>query len=112
MIIIKWHKDETEEEPLYELYAYTENDYKIQIGILGWVGFKNSWMLSYQIPRIQNRCIKYENYTIDEVNDVLFRAILDIQSDLAKINNICINYCNAISDYVIDYITGVEQDED
>lgn len=111
MMIIKWHKDETEEQPLYELYIY-ENDYKMQIGYIGWDSFSKRWILNYNIQPIKNKCKAYENYTINEINDVLFRALLDIQSDLSRINNICVECCNAISDYAIDYIQGIDHNED
>ena len=112
MMIIKWRKDKTEEQPLYELYAYTENNYKLSIGFLGWSNFMNSWLFSYEIPPLKSKSKEYNNYTINEFNDVLFRAILDIQSELSRISNMCIEYCNAISDYVIDYIQGVDHNED
>ena len=112
MIIIKWRKDEMEDLPLYELYACMGNNHKMTIGYLGWNGFTNCWILSYHIPRIQEKSKKYDNYTIDEINDVLFRAVLDIQSDLSFINNMCVDYCNAISDYIIDYVQGIDHNED
>lgn len=112
MIIIKWRKDEIEELPLYELYAYTNNNYKTIIGYLGWNDFSKCWILNYHIPRIQEKIKKYNNYNINEVNDVLFRAVLDIQSDLSFINNMCVDYCNAISDYAIDYVQGIDHNED
>lgn len=112
MMIIKWRKDEMEEQPLYELYAYTETNYRLSIGFLGWSDFMNSWLFSYEIPSLKSKSKIYNNYTINEFNDVLFRAILDIQSELSRINNMCIEYCNAISDYVIDYIQGVDHNED
>jgi hypothetical protein len=111
IMTIKWVKDKTEEEPVYKLYVYTTNNLKQLIGYLGWSDFMNSWIFSYQIPPIEHKCKKYTNYTINEIEDVFFRAILDIQADLSRINNMCVNYCNAISDYIIDYITGVEQNE-
>lgn len=112
MIVIKWQKNKTKESPLYELYACIGNNYKMTIGYLGWNSFVNCWILSYHIPRIQEKIKRYDNYTIDEINDVLFRAVLDIQSDLSFINNMCVDYCNAISDYVIDYVQGIDHNED
>lgn len=112
MMIIKWRKDETEEEPFYNLYACTDTDYEMLIGYIGWDGFTNRWILSYNIPPLHNKFIAYEYYKINEIDDVLFRALLDIQSELSKINNMCIEYCDAISDYAIDYVQGVNHNED
>ena len=112
MMIIKWRKDETEDSPVYQLYAYTESDYKMQIGWIFWDESDQSWYMNYNIPRcVQNKYRKYNQYTIEEINDVLFRAVLDIQSDLSFINNMCVDYCNAISDYVIDYVQGIDHNE-
>ena len=110
MIIIKWQKDETEEFPFYNLYAYIDN-YKFLIGYIGWDSFRKHWHLGYHIPPIQKKCISYKYYDITEVNDVLFKAVLDIQSELSRINNMCVDYCNALSDYIIDYIQGIEHNE-
>lgn len=112
-IILKWKQDVdvANEEPLYRLYVYMDNNYKQLIGYLGWCNTIKGWIFSYQIPPIQHKCIEYTNYNINEINDVLFKAILDIQMDLSKIDNICKSYCNAISDYIIDYTMGVNQDE-
>lgn len=113
MMIIKWHRDKTEELPLYELYAYIGDKHKTTIGYLGWNSFTQCWILNYYIPCIQEtKSKKYDNYTIEEINDVLFRAILDIQKDLSFINNMCVDYCNAISDYIIDYVQGIDHNED
>ena len=112
MMIIKWRKNEVEEEPLYNLYVCTDSDYEMQIGWLGWGSLQKCWFMHYNIPRIKDKCKKYEQYTINEINDVLFRAILDIQADLSFINNMCIEYCDAISDYVIDYVQGIDHNED
>lgn len=111
MIIIKWRKDETEEEPFYNLYVCTDNNNEIQIGWLGWGNLEKSWYMHYSIPRIKDKYKKYKQYTKEEVNDVLFRVILDMQADLSYINNMCVNYCNAISDYVIDYVQGIDHNE-
>ena len=112
MTIIKWRKDETENKPFYFLYIYTDAGYNMQIGRLGWDRAEQCWYLHYNIPRIKDKCKKYEQYNINEINDVLFRAVLDIQADLSYINNMCADYCNAISDYVIDYVQGVDHNED
>ena len=112
MIIIKWRKDETEEEPFYNLYVYTDNDYEMHIGCIRWDNFTNRWILSYNIPPLHNKFIAYEYYKINEIDEVLFRALLDIQSELSKINNMCTAYCNAISDYAIDYVQGIDHNED
>ena len=117
MIVIKWRKikgrkGETKDLPLYELYVCMNNNHKMTIGHLGWNNLSSCWVFNYRIPRIQENNKKYENYTIDETNDVLFRAVLDIQSDLSFINNMCVEYCNAISDYAIDYVQGVDHNED
>ena len=112
MMIIKWCKDETEEEPFYNLYIYTDNDYKMHIGWIGWGNLEKCWYMHYSIPRIKDKSKKYEQYTINEINDVLFKAVLDIQADLAFINNMCVDYCNAISDYIIDYVQGIDHNED
>ena len=112
MIVIKWRKDETENYPFYELYVCMSNNYKMTIGYLGWDVLTDCWTLTYRIPRIQENIKEYNNYTIDEINDVLFRAVLDIQSDLSFINNMCVDYCNAISDYIIDYVQGINHNED
>ena len=112
MMIIKWRKDETEEEPFYNLYVYTDNDYEMHIGWIGWGSLEKCWYMHYSIPRIKDKCKKYEQYAINEINDVLFRAVLDIQADLAFINNTCVDYCNAISDYIIDYVQGIDHNED
>ena len=110
-MIIKWHKDETESFPFYYLYSYVDN-YEFLIGYIGWDSFRKCWLLGYHIPPIQKKCVSYKNYDITEINDVLFRAVLDIQSELSRINNMCINYCNAISDYAIDYVQGIDHNED
>ena len=111
MIVIKWRKDETEDYPFYGLYVCTNTDCEMQIGWIGWEDLQQCWFLHYSIPRIKDEYKKYEQYTIDEINDVLFRAVLDIQSDLSFINNMCVDYCNAISDYVIDYVQGIDHNE-
>ena len=111
MTIIKWNKDETEPFPFYYLYAY-QNNYQFLIGYIGWDSFRKRWLLGYHIPPIQKKCVSYKCYDITEVNDVLFRAVLDIQNELTKINNMCVDYCNAISDYAIDYVQGVDHNED
>ena len=112
MIVIKWEKDENVYtfDEYYDLFAYTENNKKIHIAILYWSN--NRWIMSDYIPYLKSETKWYENYTINEVNDVLFRAVLDIQSDLSRINNMCVDYCNAISDYVIDYVQGIDHNED
>ena len=110
MMIIKWKKDELEEEPLYDLYIFVgDNNYKMHIGKLGWGSSEQCWFMWYSIPPLKD---KYKNYNQHEINDVLFRAVLDIQSDLSQITNMCIEYCNAISDYVIDYVQGIDHNED
>ena len=111
MTIIKWEKDNTEEYPLYELYVYADA-IKMQIGWLYWNNLEQTWHMRYSIPRIMDKCKRYENYTLKEVNDVLFKVVLDIQADLSFINNMCVDYCNAISDYVIDYVQGINHNED
>ena len=111
MTVIKWRRDETEDEPLYFLYVCTNSDYEMQIGLLGWNNMEKCWYFHYGIPRIKDKHKKYEQYNINEINDVLFRAVLDIQSDLSFINNMCVDYCNAISDYVIDYVQGIDHNE-
>ena len=111
MIVIKWRKDETRNYPSYFLYAYIDSDYAIQIGWVAWSSTEHHWYFRYNIPRIKDKHKIYEQYTINEINDVLFRAVLDIQSDLSFINNMCVDYCNAISDYVIDYVQGIDHNE-
>ena len=111
MTIIKWQQDKDEEYPSYELYVYVDT-IKMQIGWLYWNELEKSWYMRYSIPRIINKFKKHEEYTINEVNDVLVRVVLDIQADLSFINNMCVDYCNAISDYAIDYIMGIDHNED
>ena len=50
MMIIKWRRDETEELPLYELYAYIGDKHKTTIGYLGWNGFTQCWRRRLGIP--------------------------------------------------------------
>lgn len=108
MIVIKWEKDNYE-EILYDLYVYTENNKKIHIAMLYWDD--NHWTLVQEIPRLKPKTRWYENYTINELNDVLFRAVLDIQANLNEIFYICHDYNEAISDYIIDYIQGIDHNE-
>ena len=111
MLIIKWREHKIDDEPFYILYTYTDTNYEMQIAWLSWDNIDQCWYMNYKIPRIKDKWKKYEQYTEKEVNDVLFRAILDIQSDLSFINNMCVDYCNAISDYVIDYVQGIDHNE-
>lgn len=46
----------------------------------------------------------YRIYTEKEIKDAQFHAMLDIQSKLNILANICVNYSNAISDYVTKYL--------
>lgn len=46
----------------------------------------------------------YFDYKETDVEEVEFRAILDIMSALNKIGNECFEYSNAISDYVKEYL--------
>ena len=112
MIVIKWRKDQTEDDLFYGLYICNDANYDMPIGCLGWEESDECWYMHYSIPRLKDKCKKYTTYTREDVNDVLFRVILDIQSDLSYINNMCVDYCNAISDYIIDYVQGIDHNED
>lgn len=112
MLIIKWKQDKEKIDPVYYLYICTENNIEELIGWVGWDDINKYWIANYEIPSLKSISKKYESYNINEVNDVLFRMILDVQNSLVKINNMCVNYCNAISDYIIDYIQGIDHNED
>ena len=118
MTIIKWRKadrmgeNEKIEIPFYKLYAYTDKGYGMEIGYIKWDEQSECWIVNYNIPPFKNRFRTYENYKINDINEVFYRALLDIQFDLARINNMCVDYCNAISDYIIDYIQGIDHNED
>ena len=107
MVVIKWEKDNTCDYEFYDLYAYTNHSKKI-IAYLYW--FENRWIMVHQIPKLKIKR-QYDNYSIEEVNNVLFKAILDIQSDLNKISHICNDYLDAIFDYITDYIQGIDYNE-
>ena len=110
MLIIKWEKDDYDEELLYDLYAYTETNKKIHIAMLYWNNINKYWVMEHEFPQLKPKTRQY-NYNINDLNDVLFKAILDIQSDLKEIFYMCNDYNEAVSDYIIDYIQGVNQNE-
>lgn len=107
MMIIKWEKDEYE-EMLFDLYGYLADNTKIHLAMLYWDNMRKCWILSYELPRLKSKSRKYNNYGIDELNDVLFNAILDIQTDLNGIICMCRNYKEAFSNCIINYIQGMD----
>ena len=112
MIIIRWNKMDEEGFDLgYELDIYKNNE-PVEVGFIWWCEGKECWFLHFNDPNFKGFARQYKQYDKTEINDVLFRAVLDIQSELTRINNICIDYCNAISDYSIDYIQGIDHNED
>ena len=112
MIVIKWNKIDKDDFDLgYELDIYNDNK-PIEIGFIWWCEEKECWFLHFDDPIIKGFVRQYNQYNKTEINDVLFRAVLDIQNELSKINNTCVDYCNAISDYAIDYVQGINHNED
>ena len=108
MIVIKWEKDNYDYE-FYDLYAYTDNNKRFHIARLYWDD--THWTMIHETPRLKPKTRWYENYNVNQLNEVLFRAILDIQSDLNEVFYMCYDYNDAISDYIIDYIQGIDHNE-
>ena len=109
MIVIKWEKDNYDYE-FYDLYAYTDDGKKHHIAKLYWD--INHWVMVHETHRLKPKTRWYENYSVNQLNEVLFRAILDIQADLNEVFYMCHDYSDSISDYIIDYIQGMNYNED
>lgn len=106
---IEWEKDE--EELLYELYFYNDNNEdKYQIAYIYWNEFQKAWYLHYREFYVSTPkgVHKYDMYDKDEINEVLLRAILDIQQDIAEIFYLYSNYLDVFSVYITDYIRNLK----
>lgn len=110
MIVIKWEKDDEEYE-YYDLFTYTSKNEKVRIAYLYWSDVYKHWVLVTTIPKIKPKTRWYDNYNVNQLNEVFFRAVLDIQSDLNEIFYMCNDYNDAIHDYIIDYIQGINHNE-
>ena len=105
---IEWEKDE--EELLYELYLYDDNNDRQQIAYIYWNEFQTAWYLHYIEFYVfaSKEVHKYDMYGKDEDNEVLFRATLDIQQDMAEVFYLYSNYLDVFSVYITDYIRNLK----
>ena len=105
---MKWIK--IEDEYLCDIYYSLECD-GVEIADLWYDYYSSKWFLN---PRIFQGCIEkrsYKEYTIEEIEDVQFRAILDLQASFNKIGYECFEYSNAITDYVEIYLQKIMEEE-
>ena len=73
--------------------------------------FDKHWSLSPMLYKDLVPKKIYFNYKETDVEEVEFRASLDIMSALNKIGNECFDYCNAISDYVEIYLKKINKED-
>lgn len=97
-IKMRWEKVET---------TYTKAVYSLWYGekeIASLSYYDNEWAL---IPYIYSDIIGkryYREYDENEISAIQFHVTLEIMAKLEKIGNECFDYCNAISDYVVEYL--------
>lgn len=101
---IKWEMiDNKYIKPVYSLW-YGEQE----IASLSYHG--NEWSLIpyFYSDKIGKRY--YREYKETEIFEVQFRAVLDIMSALNKIGTECFQCCNAISDYITEYLENLNNE--
>lgn len=92
-----------EDEFLCDIY-YSLKYEDLELADLWYDYYSEKWFLN---PRIFQGYIEkksYKEYNIEQVEDVQFRAILDLQAGFNKVGYECFKYSNAITDYVEKYL--------
>lgn len=100
---IKWEKVDNEYiSPVYSLW-YGEQE-------LAHLSYhQNEWSLIpfFYSDKIGKRY--YRDYSKDEILEIQFRATLDIMYVLNEISTECFQCCNAISDYITEYLENLNE---
>lgn len=105
---LKWI--EKDDEVLDRYYSLRDN-HDNEIAYM-WF-YDGCWSLIPTLSILQEILGKkfYRTYEENEIKKVEFHAILDIQSALNEIGNICFNYSNDISDYITKYLKELNNED-
>ena len=105
---LKWIEVQDE---VFDIYYSLMDNYDTEIAYMYF--YENCWSLIPTLPILQDGLGKkfYRDYKEDEILEVQFHAVLDIQAELCKIGYLCFDYSNAISDYVTKYLEALNNED-
>lgn len=98
---LKWIEVQDE---VFDTYYSLRDNYDSELAYMYF--YENCWSLIPTLSILKDTLGKkfYRDYKKDDISEVQFHAVLDIQGELCGIGYLCFDYSNAISDYVAKYL--------